>query len=202
MRDAGDAAAHRHTRQARAVREHAFPVVIPDASDAVGDCDAGQPVAGVEHSIRDAGDAIAYGDIGQVGAVIERPIPDVGDAIGDTDAGQTGAGCEGITPDAGDRQVKAPDIHRVGEGHRTAGAGVSRDGDRAVIGRESELGSHRGGQRQEQQERQQNFETRFHSTFDILISGRKLHRPFLHACYFTPLVEVGKKDLQANCWRT
>ena len=37
-----------------------------------------------------------------------------------------------------------------GDGHRTAGTGVSRDGDRAVIGRVSELGLHHGGQRQQQ----------------------------------------------------
>ncbi len=44
-------------------------------------------------------------------------------------------------------------------------AGVSRDRNRAIIGRERELRLHYGRRRQQQEERQQYSERRFHCTF-------------------------------------
>ena len=69
-----------------------------------------------------------------------------GDAVADRDAGQVGTGKERIIPDAADRQA----IERAGDGHSTAETGVLGDGDRAVVGRECELGLHQGGERQQQ----------------------------------------------------
>jgi hypothetical protein len=56
-------------------------------------------------------------------------------------------------------------IGRVWDGHRAASTAVSGDSDRAVIGREIELGLHHGGERRQQQQRQQHFQTHFHNTF-------------------------------------
>ena len=50
---------------------------------------------------------------------------------------------ERLVPDAGDRQA----IDRARDGHVTTGTGVSRDGDRAVVGDVIELRLHRGGGR-------------------------------------------------------
>ena len=66
------------------------------------------------------------------------------------DVGQAGAPNERPVSDAGDRQ--ASDC--AGDVHRTAGTGVSRDSDRAVVGRVSVLGLHCGGKRQQQQRQQ------------------------------------------------
>ena len=114
--------------------------------------------------VPDAGDAVANRGVAQVAAGFECIVPDGGDAVGNRHAGQSSALQERDPPDGGNWQVTPPDIDRAGDGHRTAGADVSRDGDRAVVGSVSELGLHRGGQRQQQQERQQHLETRFHGT--------------------------------------
>jgi len=69
----------------------------------------------------------------QAGAPGEHIVPDAGDAVGDRDAAQAVAVNERIVTDAGDRQT----VDRVWDDHRTAGAGVPCDGERAVIGRAS-----------------------------------------------------------------
>jgi hypothetical protein len=58
-----------------------------------------------------------------------------------------------VAPKAGDPQA----IDRVWDDHLTAWIGVSRDGGRAVIGRESGLGLHHGGQQQLQKQRERSF---------------------------------------------
>jgi hypothetical protein len=55
-----------------------------------------------------------------------------------------------VAPKAGDPQA----IDRVWDDHLTAWTGVSRDGDLAVIGRESGLGLHGRGQCQQQEQQQ------------------------------------------------
>ena len=93
-----------------------------------------------QHSIHTAISSVKriYRDYRQAVAVKEHKVPDVGNAGGNRDAAQAGAVTERSVPDAGDRQA----IDRVGDGHRSVGSGVSRDGDRAVIGRVSQLGAH------------------------------------------------------------
>ena len=85
----------------------------------------------------------------QAPAVSECTVPDIGNAVGDGNVGQAGAGKRAAV-DAGNRQA----IDRVRNDHGSAGAGVSHDCDRAVIGHVSELGLHHGGQRQKKQQQQ------------------------------------------------
>ena len=66
-------------------------------------CHSAQVFAPSEGSMPDAGDAITNCDAGQAGAFIEGPLSDAGDAIRDRDARQAGAAVEGSFPDAGDR---------------------------------------------------------------------------------------------------
>jgi hypothetical protein len=80
-----------------------------------------------------------------------RPLPDLGDVGAYRNAGQVGAVRERKVAEAGDWQA----VDCVREIHRTAWAGVSRDGYRAVIDYVKELGLHRGGQAQEQQQQQE-----------------------------------------------
>ena len=162
--DAGDVGAYRDVGQAGAARERRVPDVGDGVGDRVGSSRSAwgilneRPLALVEQDpthtniggiecfhryrcqagakrerpVPDPGDVGAYRDAGQTGAV-ERPVADVGDAGGDRRAGQAGAVVEGPAPDTGDGKA----IDRVWDGHRTAWTGVSRDGDRAVIGRAS-----------------------------------------------------------------
>ena len=57
---------------------------------------------------------------------------------------------ERTRPDGGDRQA----IDRVGDVHVTRLTDISREGYRAVVGRECELGLHCSGLRQQRQEQQ------------------------------------------------
>ena len=105
----------------------------------------------MERKVPDAGDTAADRGTRQEVATKERLAPDAGDAAGDRDTRQAEIDVERSAPDAGDRQA----IDRVRDGHHTAGSGVPRDRDRAVIGRVSKiLGLHPGGQRQEQEQQQ------------------------------------------------
>jgi len=56
-----------------------------------------------------------------------------------------------LVADPGDRQA----IDRAGDGHHTAGAAVSDDGELAIIGRVAVLCFHRVGQHQQHQKQQQ-----------------------------------------------
>ena len=150
--DAGDAVGDRNAGQAAAAIER----IAPDAGDAVGDCVASRfalrildepSLALVEqHPINTAIGRVErlHRYRAEAGGARERMVPDVGDAVGDRDAGQAAAAKERTVPDAGD----GPAIDCAGDGLRPARTGVSRDGDRAFIGRVIELGLHRGGQRQ------------------------------------------------------
>ena len=93
--------------------------------------------------------------------ILERTRANAGGVTPEVNSSQASAVGERLVPDAGDWIA----IDHAGDGYRTAGTAVSGDGDRAAIGRESELGLHRSGQRRQQQERQQHFETRLHTTF-------------------------------------
>ncbi len=149
---------HRDRAQAGAVMER----LVPDAGDAVGNRDAGQAGAGKERTVLDVGDAIGDRvassfapwtlDEQRLALVEQDPILAAIDGVEriHRDRAQAGAVIERKVPDAGDRQA----IDRAGNDHRPAWAGVSRDGDRAVIGRVIELGLHHGGQSQEQQQQQ------------------------------------------------
>src|ERR1039458_7300837 len=108
---------------------------VPEAGDAGRDRDAGQAGAAVKRIVSEAGDVGANRGTGQVETFVECLAPDVGDAVRDRDAGQAEGGSERIVSDAGDWEA----IGRAGDVHRTAGAGVSLDGDCAVIGGEDEL---------------------------------------------------------------
>jgi len=77
------------------------------------------------------GDGIGNRGIRQAGAIIEGEVPDAGDAAGDYDVGQAGAENKCLVPDGCNRQA----VDRALDGHRAAGAGVSGDGDGAVVGR-------------------------------------------------------------------
>jgi len=112
---------------------------VPDAADVVGNRDAGQATARFECIVPDASDAGRDYYTGQVRAAIERPVPDVGDAVGNRDAGQADSINECQVSNGGDWQTS----DHIWDGHCTAGASVSRDGDGAVIGDVSELGLRR-----------------------------------------------------------
>ena len=87
----------------------------------------------IKRRVHDAGHAIGDRDAGQVCAPAERIVPDAGDAVGDCDAGQLGVAVECKVSDAAHGQ----EVDRAGNAHLPAGTGVSRDGNRAVIGRVS-----------------------------------------------------------------
>ena len=90
-------------------------------------------------------------DVGQDGAVLKRPHRYAGDIVADFDAGYAGTISERPGSDASDRQAN----DSVGDGHRTAGAGISRDGDRVVIDRIRKLGIHHGGEHPEHYQKKQ-----------------------------------------------
>ena len=125
-----------------------------------------------------------------MGAVSERPKPDVGDSITYRDVGQARICIERAVSNAGDRQAG----DRAGDGHITVGTVVSGDGDRAAIGRESELGLHHDGQRQQQG--QQHFERRFHTIF--WFPGESYTGSFSTFAILFSLWGCGKKNVQAN----
>src|ERR1043166_270038 len=89
-------------------------------------------------------------DVSQPGAKVKCTITYLSDTIWNRYALQADAIDESVAPDA--RNGKAIDNTR--NAYFPAWPRVSRYGDRTVIGYESELGLHRGGQRQQQQRQQ------------------------------------------------
>ena len=148
LSDANDVGGDRDAGQAGAVLE----CLVPDAGNAVADVDAGQAAAGFERIGSDAGDAVGNRD-GRHATISERIIADAGDVSADRDAGQhEGTIEERSVSNTGDWQA----IDCVRDVHGPAGAGVTGDSNRAVIGNEIELRFNRS--RQNQQHRSQQAE--------------------------------------------
>ena len=135
--DVGDIGANRDVGQAGAVIE----CFLAETGDAVSRRDAGQFEAIIEDSCTDGSDVGAYDHVRQAPALLERRAPKVGNAVWDRYAGQNHAALECPTSDTGDGIA----IGLAGDCHRPARTSVSRDSDRAIVGRESELGLHCGG---------------------------------------------------------
>ena len=78
--------------------------MITDAGDAVGDHDARQAGATIEHSIAEGRHTVGDRDGCQAFAACEGIIPDAGEltVFPESDARQAGAPTEGIIPETGD----------------------------------------------------------------------------------------------------
>ena len=92
----------------------------------------------------DGGHVARNREDGKTCAAVKRVVTDIGDIVGDRDASHAGTVKKRPNSDACDWQT----VGGGGDGYVTVDAGVSRDGDRAVVGRERELGLHCGGQQQ------------------------------------------------------
>ena len=112
----------------------------------------------VERIFPDRRHALGNRDARQAGAQSECRDSDAGDTVGDCNTGRTSVSAEGPLSDAGDRQAN----DRAGDVHRTAGAGISGDGDCAIIGRVNVLGLRRTRQRQQQQQQDEPRGARCH----------------------------------------
>src|SRR5208282_2068167 len=138
----------------------------------------------------DGGKAARDGKAGQAGAAVKGELSDVGDATWNRDAGKAGF-FERLVSDASDLQANGRLWNPVRDGHRTAGTGVCRDGDKPVIDSVSpgavivrvRLSLHHGGQRQQQQQpfkgtpKWTNERNELHIDFPMLLN----HRPRLCA---------------------
>ena len=72
--------------------------IIPNASNAVGDCHTRQATAAIEGSPVNSGDTVWYRHARQTTAAIEGLPPNAGDAVANRHARQTTAAFEGSPP--------------------------------------------------------------------------------------------------------